>query len=114
MARQVTDRFAALQNTRTADLIEGHPGMKGLRCRVRRIAVDLADDEVVSSRPRLVEQVRVKQAGIASASQRRRNGYPIDVDEPRKPLAEPEIVGAVVLRRMIEGEQERTVPILRA
>jgi hypothetical protein len=32
---------------------------------------------------------------------------PIDVDEPRKPLAEPEIVWAVVLRRMIEGEQER-------
>jgi len=80
--------------------------MKGVRCRVRRIATNFANDDIVSRPARLFEQIRIEEARKTSTAHRWRDGHPIDVREARIALQKPKIIRAVVSRILIESDQE--------
>jgi hypothetical protein len=77
--------------------------VEGVRGRVRRIAVDFANDEVVSG---AVEQIGVQQAGVGPPSRIRCNDDTIDIDEASIALAKPQVIRAVVPGTLVEGQQE--------
>ena len=90
--------------------------MKGVRIRIGRTTVDLADH---ARRARLAPPARTdrgKALRAQSASARRcRDDNPVDINEARKARAEPEKVRAVAAARPDRGPQNAfSVPIRRA
>src|SRR3954471_18609517 len=80
--------------------------MKGIRCGVRRLLVDLADDAIVTKADSVLEQIVIEPSRATVPARRRGDHDAIDVDETRIARAEPEAVGTVVASALIEREQE--------
>jgi hypothetical protein len=53
-----------------------------------------------------VEQVAIEKPRVAAPTRRLRHRDPVDIDEARIALLEPEEIGAVVVGVLIEGEQK--------
>ena len=70
------------------------------------ICVDLADDAVVPGADGMLEQVGIEPTRAAASAGRWRDHDPVDIHKARIAGAEPDEIGAVVSRVLIEGEQE--------
>src|SRR4051794_24949214 len=77
--------------------------MKGIRCGVRRLLVDLADDAIVTKTDSVLEQIVIEPSRATVPARRRGDHDAVDVDETRIARAE---VGTVVASALIEREQE--------
>ena len=89
-----------------ADLDEAEGRMEGIRGRIGRVRIDLADDPFVSGDAGSVEQVFVQAIGQAALAHRRGDDDAVNIDEAPIALAEPEEVGAVVIDVLVEGQEE--------
>ncbi len=80
--------------------------MEGIRGRVGRIGIHLAHDAVVAGLPGGAKQILVQAVRETLLAHRRSDDDTIDIDEAAIALAEPEIVGAVVVGLLVEGQEE--------
>ena len=81
--------------------------MEGVRAGVRRLGVHLAGDEVVARRRGKVEQIAIEPPPMAASAGGGGDHHPVDIDEALAARPEPLKIGAVIVRVLIEGEQER-------
>jgi hypothetical protein len=102
----MADGLAAIMDARAPDLDKSERGMKGVRRRIGRVDIDLAGDARMPAAASRIEQVAREQASKSSPARRWRNGYSVDVGKARIACAEPQEVGTVVARVLIEREQE--------
>src|SRR5262245_2851719 len=80
--------------------------MEGVRGRIGRVQVDLADDAVVSAAQRFAEQIFIESAGMAAPACARRDDDAVDIDEAAIAYAEPQEVRTVVVGVLVESEQK--------
>ena len=80
--------------------------MEGVRCRVGRIGVHFAHDKVMARGGGIAEKIIVQAVRQAALAHRRGDDDAVDIDEARIACAEPEVVGAVVVGVLVEGDQE--------
>jgi len=73
---------------------------------VGRPGIDLAHDDVAARGRRLRDQIGVEAAGMTASPRGGRDRNPVHVDEAGITLAEPQVVRAVIVGVLIEGEQE--------
>lgn len=103
---EIADGLGAIMDGGMADLQEAQRRMEGLRGRIGRIRVDLADDPFVAGDAGGVEKVLIQAIGQTALAHCRSDDDAVDIDEARVALAEPEVVGTVVVGVLIEGQEE--------
>lgn len=89
-----------------ADLDETQRGMEGVGARIGRIRVDLTDHPIVAGDAGRAKQVFVQLVRQAALAHGGSDDDAVDIDEARVALAEPEVVGTVVVGVLIEGQEE--------
>lgn len=103
---KIADGLGAAMNPGTADLGEAQGRMEGVGGRVGRIGIDLADDTLVAGVDGGLKQVFVQAVRQATLAHRRGDDDAVDIDEARMALAEPEVVGAIIVGVLVEGQEE--------
>ena len=86
---EITDGLGAAMDGGMAHFGEPERCMEGVRCRVGRLGVHFAHDKV-----------------MAALAHGRGHDDAVDIDEARIARAEPEVVGAVVVGVLVEGDEE--------
>jgi hypothetical protein len=88
------------------DLDEAQRRMEGVGGRIGRVRIDLADDPLVGSGAGGVEQVFVQAMRQPALAHRGGDHDAVDIDEAAIALAEPVVVGAVVVGILVESQEE--------
>jgi hypothetical protein len=89
-----------------ANLDEAEGGMKAIGGRIGRVRIDLADHAIVAGGDGGAKQIFVQAVRHAALAHRRSDDDAVDIDEAREAFAEPEVVGAVVVGVLVEGQEE--------
>ena len=100
-------QLAASRDKLCADLGEPKPAVQGLRDRVRRVNVELADYLGEAMYPGHVKKIFVQQRGKALTPGRLGHHDAVNIQEIRVPGSEPPVVDTVVRRPRAEGQEER-------
>lgn len=80
--------------------------MKGVGLGIRGRRIHLTDDPVVPGAARVIEQVRVESARVASPPGLWRNDDAIDVDKPLVSIPEPLKIDSVIVSILVETDNE--------
>ena len=107
-ADKIPHDFGLIVDGCAPDLVKAHRCVEGIGYRVSRLNIYLADDETMMRRAGIVEEIAVQTTRESSPTHQKRDYHPINVHEVRVSLAEPEIVGAVIIGRLIESDQKTT------
>jgi hypothetical protein len=105
-ARQISNRFAAIIKAGFAHLDKSKRDMESVRFRVRRILVDLAENQRVSGPGRMFKKILIELARVATPARGRRDDDSVDIDEARIAATKPLEIRAVVRGILIERKQE--------
>ena len=89
-----------------SDLDEAEGRMEGIGGRIGRVGVHFAHDAVMAGVLGDTKQVLVQAVRQAALAQGRSDDDAVDIDEARIAFAEPEVVRAVVVGVLVEGEEE--------
>lgn len=89
-----------------SDFDEAQGRMKRIRGRIGRIGIDLADDLLVAGDAGRTKQVFVQAVRQAALAHRRSDDDAVDIDEAWIAFAEPEVVRAVIVGVLVEGQEE--------
>jgi lactoylglutathione lyase len=81
-------------------------GVERIGLGVCRLGIDFAHNSIVPRLAGAPEKIAVEAARQTLSSGARRNDDAIDIDETREAVAEPEIVRAVVVGVLIEGDEQ--------
>lgn len=103
---EIADGLGAAMDRGMADLDETQGGMEGVGARIGRIRVDLTDHPFVARDAGGAKQVVVQLVRQAALAHGGSDHDAVDINEARVALAEPEVVGTVVVGVLIEGQKE--------
>ena len=103
---EITDGLGAAMDLGVAHFGEPERCMEGVRCRVGRLGVHFAHDKVMARGGGIAEKILVQAVRQAALAHGRGDDDAVDIDEARIARAEPEVVGAVVVGVLVEGDEE--------